>query len=231
MNKSMNFLAASLVALSMVSAAQASVIWSEDFENPAKDGPYQGVYYLSNWIEQWGHLTADHVYKPTDAAFDMPLASPAGGEQVLWISQNGNWAARSGGLISANTVYTLSAAVGDFECDAVPFWRVQLWSGDANGPTNLLTEIAYDTIGANIPADRGWALNTVAFDSTGSSHVGETPWARLYTDPIETGADPGEFDNVVLQGSPVPEPSTCVIMLTGLLAMLLFARRNTCERS
>ncbi|MEN6449061.1 MAG: hypothetical protein ABFC96_01095 [Thermoguttaceae bacterium] len=227
MNRYAHFLAATLAALSLVGVAQAGVIWFDDFESPATIGPYDGTNYLSNWVEKWGHLPAIHVYQPTSADFDLPLASPAGGQQVLWISQNGNWAARSGGLIEPDRLYTLSAAVGDFNCDAVPFWRVQLWAGDADGPTVLLNEIAHNMAGANIPADRNWALNSVTFNSNGSSYVGQTLWARLYMDVGEYGSDPGQFDNVLLQSTSAPEPSTGVILLALMAILLPFARRKT----
>ena len=222
-------LGAMTVMFALTTAARAGIttIWSDGFEN------YSGDTYLPDWIGQWGNLVASgsssQVFQPLDTDFSVvsPLAPPAGGTHALWIGGDGGWAARYGQVIAANTVYTLTAAVGERLCDIEGLWELQLWAGNASGPGTLLTETAYNSPGANLPSVGGWAENSVTFDSTGSSYVGEVLWAELATDAVG-GYDNGMFNNVQLDAnSPVPEPSTLIVWsLLGALAVSLGWRRR-----
>jgi hypothetical protein len=219
-------LTVSLMVLTMVSLAQATTIWYDDFESGN----------ANNWIEVWGGLPPDHAFIPTASDFVLPLTSPAGGSFALWVQQDDSWAARSGGTIAANTEYTLSAAIGRRLADGNPnpgLWHLQLYAGTDTAPVTLLTEIAYNMPGANLPTAGYWAEDSVTFNSTGSSYVGQTLWARLYTDPV-LGYDNSHFDNIQLNATLAPEPAS-LTMLAGLaiiggLAVPFWSRRRTAVR-
>ena len=116
-----------VAVLVMVSLARATTIWSDGFESGN----------ANNWIEVYGGLPPYHAFQPTVKQFVLPLMSPAGGSWALWIQQDDSWAARSGGTIADDTLYTVSAAVGRELCDYNPnpgLWHLQLYAGTATAP-------------------------------------------------------------------------------------------------
>jgi hypothetical protein len=206
-------------ALMLSCAADGSVIWSDDFE----DGNTNG------WIEVWGGLPDYHAFQPTAIQFNLPLTSPAGGTWALWVQQNDSWAARSGGTIAPDTQYELCADVGRMLTDCNPnpgLWHLQLFAGTSAAPVTLLTEIAFDTPGANLPTPGNWAENSVVFNSTDSSHVGETLWVRLYSDPVG-GVDNCHYDNVCLITT--PEPGTLALFACCAIVLTIFTRTSRKE--
>ena len=132
---------------------------------------------------------------------------------------------RSGGTIADGTTYTVTAAVGRLKLSCnpnSPLWHLQLYAGTSSAPATLLSEIAYNSPGANLPNPDNWASDSVLFNSTGSGHVGETLWVRLYSDV--NGLENSYFDNVTLTASPIPEPGS-LLMLAGAAAMWLLGRK------
>ncbi len=175
---------------------------TNSFEQPAlAAGAFAPLSNLG-WTILWGYGSATpQAWFPAATSTDFsavnPLAAPAQGKQVGSIGGAGGAVERFFGTIAAKTRYTLTVAVGDRLSEAFGNWSIQLLAGSSAG-TSLLAQLSRGQTGTNLPANGGWADNTVLWDSTtDSSKVGKSLFVRL----VNTGgASPGPvcFDNLRL---------------------------------
>lgn len=130
--------------------------------------------------------------------------------------------------LEANMQYTLNVHVGNIAPDGGPFnfagfpgYRVALMAGGQ--------EIAFDN-NTLAPGEGRFLESTVQF-STGASHVllGQSLGIRLVSLDGPTGIEVN-FDNVRLDATAVPEPSTCGLAVSGVLVLLAALRRTNVVR-
>jgi hypothetical protein len=148
------------------------------------------------------------------------------------LSQNGNpsWMRQTIGTVAANTTYTLSF---DLQNDGPGDTVYNLGAGLFHYDTVAAawSPIAPDVAGADhVPhATDSWARYSAAFTVSNPSYVGQDlgvifrNWSRW-----------ADLDNisVVAVANPSPEPSTVVLLDTGLLGLLAYAwRKRKCVPS
>jgi hypothetical protein len=219
-------------------ASQAAVLLFEDFETPAisiqgATSPNLPTGWQSNGIgipEIWRPGLFAVPFRWNQAE---PMASPAGGNQILFLNQ---WEGiyKQVGTIAPNTTYTLSAAIGYDKWIGNPLnWSLQMYAdSNDNGSldpddTFLVQEFGGSGNAVNpLPGD--WVTNSTSFDSAqiDPSLLGKTLLVLLfnYNDSI---ASTSNYDNVLLTA--VPELSTIQLVLASALALGLWklARRRT----
>ena len=141
--------------------------------------------------------------------------------------------------LQANTQYTVQVEIGNIASGTVlgstfynlagfPGYRVDLMAG-----TTVL-DSDNNSLAGSI-AEGAWGTSTVSF-TTGASHtnLGENLGIRLVnlnvtdtTDATTTAADlEVDFDNVRLDASAIPEPSTFTLILFSLAALLFHRRKR-----
>lgn len=130
-------------------------------------------------------------------AREIPTPGPASIAQVL------------SDTLQANSLYTLTGQVGHpigFGMSANPdtVYTVELLAGN----TILSTLSGTGPEGSFIPFQ-------LTFNSTGSPFIGQALQIRLSSTQAQTG-----FDDIALNATPVPEPSTLCFIATGFLGLL-----------
>jgi hypothetical protein len=227
---------AGLAVLGVTTPSRAAVITvpNPSFEAPdAADGAN-----VSPGPTGWTAVNAG-AFDPTNTNYagttgnNVQGALPDGG-QAAFVFANGTAAgsltsAASLTTIAADTTYTLTVAVGK-----------ELATG-AGGRVGYNAGIALLANGAAIPAatltgidipvgtfqDRTVAFTTAA---TGDPLVGQSLTIRLSQAGATAGNFPApDFDNVRLDGSPVPEPASAGLLAVGGVGLL--ARRRRWVRS
>lgn len=206
-----------------VDTARATTIYTQSFEGTTLDSGASTTTLPSGWnnASSWGApSSAPTVYRPTTADFSTaePLASPADGNNVLKV-RSGDFGIGAMGTIQADTDYTLSFAVGWDLLDATaPGWGVNVTAG--NGPSILYAAGTAATQG-------GWNTVTITIlhdNPNLMAYIGTTmsPWFT------NGGSDtsPIYIDNVRLEASPIPEPSTLLLAATGFVGLVAYAWRK-----
>jgi hypothetical protein len=155
-----------------------------------------------------------------------PLTSPGDGNQFMYINNDGNGGVTDGvyqdvGALLANTTYTLTVAIGS---------RADWAGGNGQGTISLLngvdqtgTLLASTT--SNVGAQTGTFTDFTATFTTSGSVSGD-----LIVDLSVVGTPSvftqGNFDNVHLDATVVPEPATFALLGGGLLLSLIALRRK-----
>lgn len=126
---------------------------------------------------------------------------------------------RNGGNTSAQTMALQYGFGSSFA--GVSNWTAPGGNFDWSSPTVGSTAAAVDGNASGLLANRGGTVNGLSWNP------GETLWIR-WVENNDTGNDHGlAIDNVALSvTSPVPEPSSYALMLAGLCAVGLIARRR-----
>ncbi|QDT11010.1 hypothetical protein K239x_30030 [Planctomycetes bacterium K23_9] len=165
--------------------------------------------------------------------FAQPLPSPAGGNQVLELAGTNTGIFRmSGEALQINSIFTLSAAIGNDATlgAANEFWSLQLWA-DTNGSSSFEGSGSDTFIGqqfgssstAVTAAEGQWALNSFSFETGGDDSLSGQELI-VFLNNFDTGSS--YYDNVSLSVSTVPEPSSVCILSVGLLALIVGRRRR-----
>lgn len=151
-----------------------------------------------------------------------------------------------GVTLQANTLYTLNVGVGNiasgtsdlgggpifFDLDGFPGYRVELLAGT----TLLAADFNELATGGSMIPEGEFRTSQVVFNSTGVdvSLIGQSLSIGLINlnipDPIDMAADREvDFDNVILDATPIPEPSSFPFVVAGGLCLiaLLSRRRNS----
>jgi hypothetical protein len=125
---------------------------------------------------------------------------------------------------NVNDVYTLTAAIG---CDLSGHF-----DGSDIGFASSSGRVSVDSMGQSHvhPAAGGWALQT--FTLTGDVLVSKSKLAAgAFTEILLSPSDGCYIDNVTLTATgpdfaSVPEPSTIVLLASGLIGLLAYAWRK-----
>ncbi len=216
------------------STSHAATIFTESWDDPSIIGGATSTNLPAGWLRfstgvggtsQIWHPESTDRFKEAD-----PLASPADGDQVLFLTElNTNVFRMTGAIIQPNTTYTLSAAIGnDLLSTNNQYWSLQLWTDADMDRTFTWNQVGDAFIGQEfgttatavnaLPGD--WALNTFSFDSsTVPNLVGQELIVFLNN---WSGGAASFYDNVSLSASanPVPLPPTVILFLSGLGALV-----------
>lgn len=213
------------IAFSPGAHAASVVVANFSFEDDVASGPGQVVTFVpSGWVSfnqgapsDIGSQWADGV----DYTINTPLATPAEGNQYCYVNMF-NPAVTGGifldvGELLANTQYTLTVAIGSRADRMNSPGIISLINGIDNTGTVLAT-------GGGIPATQNtWQDYTISF-TTGNSVSDDLIIAlSVLGNGTTIQAD---FDNVRLDATAVPEPSTVALCLVGGLGMVGLIRRQ-----
>lgn len=225
--------ALSLSLLAGMAAWQApaeAALFTEDFESPVVD-PTAAVLALHG-VNDWDSNGA-MIWRPGAGSVPSrwnqaePMAGPAGGNQIAFVNPNLVATIDTGVVIQANTVYTLSAAIGwDNLLPTHGSWSLQLW---ANNPTlgvdpgEQFIDQTYSTLaGVNNPTQGNWATNSISWDSASDPGlVGSTLSVLLNN---FAAGDTVYFDNIEITA--VPEPGSLALLGMGTLLVARRRRRD-----
>jgi len=225
--KILGFSGASLLA---VSIAQASPVTINNFsfeQDVTGLGSDSGVHPPTGWtgfnIASGSDVGSEY---PGAGSYTTPFAAPADGNQYSYINIfAGNPTGgiyQDVGLLAANTTYTLTVAIGQREF--------------ANAPGIISLINGTDDTGTVLASTTGIAATPHTFQdftttfTTGSVVSGDLS-VELSVSTANGGAlggnlYQGDFDNVRLDASPVPEPATIALLGGGLALCLIVLRRK-----
>lgn len=159
-----------------------------------------------------------------------PLASPASGSQLLVLQGTNSGVYRmSGSIILPDTVFTLSAALGNSLASTLDGdWSLQLWA-DANNNNQMDAGDSFlaQQFGSNGTATNAaggeWTLNSVSFDS-GLNPSYNGMQLIVFLNNYGTTSSQSYYDNVLLES--VPEPSRLLLTCAALQLVVLRRRRE-----
>jgi hypothetical protein len=161
-----------------------------------------------------------------------PLAAPADGNQFVYINNDGNGGATDGiyqnvGALLADTTYTLTVAIGS-RLDWNPGPNGQGTLSLLNGTDQTGTVLASTT--SSVGPNQGTFTDYSATFTTSGSVSGD-----LIVDLSVVGTPgtftQGDFDNVELTASAVPEPGTLALLGGGLALLPVLLRRKQASAS
>ena len=178
------------------------------------------------------------VYRPgaTEFSATSPLAAPAGGNNALVLSgANTGWSYTTTASIQPNTVYTLSAAIGNSTVASDHTnWSLQLWA-DANNNAGFEGG-GFDTFlgqqfGTNptalAPALGAWRTNSYQFDSA-SNPLSVGSRVIVFLNNFNTGTS--YYDTVTLStpdaATATPLPPSVLLLAAGLLGLARWGVRT-----
>ena len=229
-----SLLSITLLALTMNAKAAMLLINNPSFESPgASAGQFRGDQTSgpTDWtVYNPGGSSADRYFgewNPTGTnSFVGGLAPDQTNVGVVFLDDTNNEEAGLQQLLAAtlqlSTQYTLTVEVGNFsDADGgtfnftgFPGYRVELFAGSSllASDNNTLT-----------PGEGIFETSTVSF-TTGSSHTdaGQALAIRLVN--LNGSGIEVNFDDVRLDATPVPEPSTAILGAIGMICCLL--KRN-----
>lgn len=209
MMKCMSIAATVLVAGFVVASANAALIFSDSFENPAVTG-------LTNtnptgWTELGGN-TSGGINDEDSGKFTTPF-----GSQVLWANGTNQFITTSSilsAVLTANTDYTLTFYVAKRSDVSGGNYKVELLAGST----------VLNTVTGTTPNNTTFANQVTLLFSPDAGHaglLGQTLAIRVGTN----GSYQPQFDNFELDATLVPEPASLVLL--GIGGALLCGRRRS----
>ncbi len=182
--------------------------------NGTTDGAYE-FWNVPGWTNGTSLVFGEHN---PDTTF-YTSGKPSQGEIMLFMD-NGSIYQTLGDTLQANTKYTLDVDIGR-RIDANgsnASWRVELWAG-----TTLLD---YDEVGIGGIAADTWSTRELTY-ATGSSVDSGQALKIVLSVPVASGyGQTANFDNVRLDASAIPEPTSFVMTVIGLIGLLCYAWRK-----
>jgi len=219
---SLRILGVMALALALsVDTAQATTIFSEDFEATTLD---EGAKSAPSG---WGAPATAQIWRPgTAAAPDQfnqtePMASPAGGTNILELdcSTTDSYVCTSFGTVAANTDYTVTMAIGWSNAySSSGSIRAILYNYNSSVVLDSMTVTATSNQG-------GWKDYSFTVPHTKAdlqADVGHSLALWLWAYP----GNPVYVDNIRVEASAIPEPSTLLLATTGLVGLLAYAWRK-----
>ena len=217
-----SLLVVAVVLLVQPKCATSGVVFSEGWESPALNPGATSTLLPGNW-SLFSNNGSYGIWRPDNHVnFNSvePLASPAGGNQLLFLSgTNTGVGIVTTVTIAPETVYTLSSAIGSGQTANNQGWSIQLWA-DTSGSSTFVGSGGGDTfigqqygltLSAVNPGAGDWASNSVSFDSSTTPNlVGKH--LDIFLNNFLNGTS--YYDNVTLSAATVPEPGS-LAMLAG----------------
>lgn len=233
-----SFLFAISLALATTTQAALLTITNSSFENPdAANGTFVGSQTAgpAGWtVYNTGPTNNNRffgVWDPTSTlSFDFPLPQ---GQQVGVVFLDDTIGLEAGlqqtlsNTLQLSTAYTLNVAVGNFRFTigdpwnfvGFPGYRVDLMAGSTilSSDNNTLT-----------PNEGQFLTSTVSF-TTGLSHPNAGQLLRIRLVSLNGSGVEVNFDNVLLDATAIPEPSTTTAVFGGIIIIgaLLKRHRNS----
>ena len=144
----------------------------------------------------------------------------ADGEQFLMTKGGGAYQVTSEAM-AANTVYTLTVDIGDRNNQGFPTVDMRIGTGSTFGANLLAATVVSNTTPTNAGTTTdGW--ETWVYTFTNGAGV---PTENLRVELFNTGSGQALFDNVRLDATSVPEPTTTALIGLGGLALILRRRK------
>ena len=150
----------------------------------------------------------------------LPFSAPAGEDQALILEGSNTGVSFETVVISANTQYTLSAAIGSSldTSENNMSWSLQLWA-DTSGDGTVTDDDVFlgqsfgTQSGVTTPARGEWALNSVSINSNDAPEaIGRSLLVFLNNFNV-SGGGTSYYDNVSLSSATsVPEPNAGLIV-------------------
>ena len=204
-----------------VDTARATTIFSEDFEatvlaEGAKSAPSGWACADTAKIWRPGTAAAPGQFNQTE-----PMASPAGGTNILELdcSTTDSYVYRNIGTVAANTDYKVTMAIG--------------WSNAYSSSGGLYvtlydytSQIQYGSMAVTSTSNQGgWENRSFTVSHTNANLQGDVgnPFS-LWLWAVE--GNPVYVDNIRVEASTIPEPSTLLLAAFGLLGLLAYAWRK-----
>ena len=219
-----------------ISAVEASASILEDWEAPALPPNVVSATLPAPWVRFSGPV--NNIALVHDAGLGSfnqtePLASPAGGNQYLFLVGTNTGISRlSGVAIEVDSTYTLQAAIGNpFGQINTHVWSLQLWADadgsgafEGSGSDTFIGQEFGTSLTATNAAIEEWALNSFSFNSaTTPELVGK----QLIIFLNNFGDGSSSYDNVALvTPQPVPLPSTFWLLVPALGGLGAMRRRT-----
>lgn len=242
-----SFVALNLLAggfLTATTAAAPLTVENHSFEQPPlEDGEHSftgSANDVPNWVAVGGAVGAINY---TDAAFPGSTGDPGttslqggAGHQAAFLDNNGSttadgtysWLLQDIGTVAANTVYTLTAAVGNQQNLIEEAFAIQIMAINSLGGETSLGYFEGDP--ESVPSGTFKDFSVTGTTSEDDPLAGQTLRIRLLNHHVHA-ANPEDFsyyrtnwDNVRLDATPVPEPALPALSL-GALALLGHRRR------
>lgn len=119
--------------------------------------------------------------------------------------------------LAANTLYTLQVDIGrrnDSRGDE-PTWEIELYAGS--------TQLVYDQIGTESMFRDSWSTRTLTFETGANVTSGQALKIVLSN---YNGTGTANFDNVRLDATTIPEPTSIAMTVIGLIGLLCYAWRK-----
>jgi hypothetical protein len=223
--------AAMLFALS--AHATPVVVNNFSFEDPVAADAALNTATPTSWTTSGGSGTWKGVYNPTNTQFAGATGSPgtlpssAAGAQAAFFQYNGavGYLFQNVGALLPDTQYTLTAAVGhrlDNSSDVTAF------VGLVNGVDLTGTPLSSNTFAfINGTSTKGIFTDLVTSFTTGSSVSGDLTIAIGVTAGVNRGNAPQMvMDNVRLDATTIPEPSSMILICIVLGCSFAVLQRN-----
>ena len=225
-NKATGLCAAALFTLSVAHATPVTVnnfSFEQDVTGGSTVTPPTG--WTAFYDGQPGNFIGSQAAAGGQYPGSPPLTSPGDGNQFMYINNGGGVGVTDGvyqnvGTLLADTTYTLTVAIGS---------RSDWGGGNGQGTISLLNGIDQTgTVLASTTSDVAPQTGTFT-DFTATFTTGASVSGDLIIDlavPGTAAFAQGDFDNVLLDATPVPEPATCGLLGGGLLLSLIARRRK-----
>jgi hypothetical protein len=217
------------ILLAAASMARANMITNGGFESPSTAN--NDFSAPTGWTVQNGLNDAMWICNMNGVwnagRLGVAPSSPTGEVQAYYVQQYAQFYQTLSTAVQPNTVYTLTSDVGAVKL-GVPYEfmapTLTLGTGNVFGQ-NLLTLVSSSTPAPSPSSSAGdWKTWSYTFQ-TGAT----VPTANLRVDiymPGYTEYRLAGLDNVSLTSSPIPEPSTIVLLASGLIGLLAYAWRK-----
>jgi hypothetical protein len=200
--------------LASVASADPVAIANSSFEMPDLTS---GGNTWTNTYPDW-----DEPATPGDAFVEFISGFAADGMQHIGVATNGEVSQNLGVQLLPNTIYQLTVAVGHRNTFVAATGNESTFGlyvgGDAAAGGTLLAESVVDAFPIPVGTFEDFTL-TYTTDAA-------PPSGDLYIALSSGGGNRGHFDNIRLDASAIPEPSTLALVAVAVIAMTFAGLRS-----